>query len=145
MELQNLLIQAVVAAELLSIPFFITLALTYRLELAVVAFWARGALMNMNHPITSNFAMESVEKKEQPLTNAAHQVTWNLSWMISAQVGGILIERHGFTLPMLITVVLYFVSSCLFLLFFHDHEKRVLIPKRRAEMTSREETGDRAP
>jgi predicted MFS family arabinose efflux permease len=117
-------IRTVVGAELASIPFFVALAFTHRLEVAVVAFWLRGTLMNMNHPIARNFAMESVDPTEHEFTNASLETTWNFSWMITAQVGGWLIERHGFTLPMMITVGLYLVSSSLYLAFFHDHERR---------------------
>lgn len=127
------MIQTVVAAELLSIPFFITLAFTPNLELAIVAFWFRGALMNMNHPISRNFAMEAVEVKQQAFTNAALEMAWSISWVVSTQVGGILIENYGFKTPMLITVGFYLVSSYLYWYFFHDFERKVLIPKREAE------------
>jgi predicted MFS family arabinose efflux permease len=127
------MIQAIVAAELLSIPFFITLAFTPHLEIAIVAFWFRGALMNMNHPINRNFAMEAVESKQQAFTNAVLEMSWSISWVVSTQIGGILIERYGFTLPMVITVGLYLVSSFLLLFFFHDYERKVLVPKRKAE------------
>jgi MFS family permease len=127
------MIQTVVAAELLSIPFFITLAFTPNLELAMIAFWFRGALMNMNHPISRNFAMEAVEKQQQPITNAALEMAWSISWVVSAQAGGILIEHYGFKTPMLITVGFYLLSSMLYLFFFHDFERKILVPKRMAE------------
>lgn len=127
------MVQSAVWAQLLSIPFFITLAFTTHLEIAVVAFWFRAALMNMSHPINRNFAMEVVEADQQAFTNAVMEMSWSVSWMVSTQVGGLLIEHYGFALPMLITVVLYFVSSLLYLGFFHDYERRVLVPKREAE------------
>ena len=89
--------------------------------------------MNMSHPINRNFAMEVVEPHQQAFTNAVMEMSWGVSWMVSTQIGGLLIEHYGFSLPMLITVVLYFVSSLLYLLFFHDYERRVLVPKREAE------------
>jgi len=118
------LVRAVVTTELLSIPFFLTLAFTYRLEVAVFAFWMRGALMNMNQPISRNFAMEVVGAEQQPIANSVLEMSWNLSWMISAQVGGWLIDRHGFALPMLVTVVLYFSASNLYFRFFRHYEQR---------------------
>jgi predicted MFS family arabinose efflux permease len=118
------LVRAVVTTELLSIPFFLTLAFTYRLEVAVIAFWMRGALMNMNHPISRNFAMEVVGTDQQAIANSVLEMSWNLSWMISAQVGGWLIDHHGFALPMLITVVLYFSASNLYFQFFRRYEQR---------------------
>ena len=123
------MIRTVVACELLSIPFFLMLAFTARLEIAIFAFWMRGALMNMNHPISSNFAMEVVEPDQHAFTNALLSLSWSLSWMFSTRAGGWLIEGHGFTLPMLVTVTLYFISSLFYLVFFHDYERRVLAGK----------------
>ncbi|NNF07300.1 MAG: MFS transporter [Candidatus Eisenbacteria bacterium] len=119
------MIRTVVAAELLSIPFFLTLAFTMSFPVAIVAFWFRGALMNMNHPVASNFAMEVVGKDRQAITNSILMMAWNGAWMISTQVGGILIENHGFALPILITVGLYFSSSLIYLYFFHNYEDRL--------------------
>ncbi len=118
------LVRAVVTTELLSIPFFLTLAFTHRLDVAIMAFWMRGALMNMNQPISRNFAMEAVGVDQQPIANSILEMSWNLSWMISAQVGGWLIDRHGFAYPMLITVVLYFTASNLYFQFFRRFEER---------------------
>lgn len=120
------MIRMVVLAEVASIPFFLMLAFIRDLPLAVTAFLFRGALMNMNHPIATNFAMEAVGPARQALTNSILTMVWNGAWMVSTQVGGALIEAHGFTTPMLITVVLYFTSSCLYLYFFHDYERDVL-------------------
>jgi predicted MFS family arabinose efflux permease len=131
------MVRTVASAEILSIPFFLLLAFTTRLEVAILAFWMRGALMNMNHPVSRNFAMEAVDEDQQPLTNAAMETAWSLSWMISTQVGGWIIEHHGYSIPMFITVGLYFTASCLYFAFFHDFERRVLVPKRLAEEAAR--------
>jgi predicted MFS family arabinose efflux permease len=128
------MIQTVVGAQLASIPFFLALALTGRMEVAILAFWMRAALMNMNTPILSNFAMEVVDARDQTLTNAFLELSWSVSWMVSAQVGGILIQNHGFTPPFLITITLYGVAAVLLLLFFRGYESRVLVPRRQLEL-----------
>lgn len=117
------MIRTVVAAELASIPFFLLLAFTARLPVAVTAFWFRGALMNMNHPVSSNFAMEAVGEDRQALTNSALMLAWNLSWMLSTQLGGVLIHRYGFTPPMVAAAVLYSISSLLYFTFFDRFER----------------------
>ena len=122
-------IRAAVTTELLSIPFFLVMAFTHQLWAAVGAFWMRGALMNMNQPIVNNFAMEIVPEDQHAVTNSFLTFTWNAAWMVSAQVGGWLIERFGFTTPMLITVGLYMTGSLTTLTLFHDTEKRLLAPK----------------
>ena len=115
------MIPTVVLTEVLSIPFFLMLAFTQSLPVAVFAFWLRGALMNMNHPLLTNFAMEVVGADEQAVTNSMRMLAWNLSWMVSTQAGGWLIEKHGFTLPMLITISLYAVSSVVTYIFWRRH------------------------
>lgn len=127
------MVRTVTWAQYLSIPFFLALAFTTWLPVAVGAFWMRGALMNMNHPISRNFAMEVVDPEHQPMTNAGLEMSWSLAWMVSTQIGGWIIQHHGYTLPMLITVGLYLVSASSFVFFFHDYEGRVLAPKRLAE------------
>lgn len=111
-------VRAIVTTELLSIPFFLILALADRLWLAVLAFWFRGALMNMNQPVSSAFAMEIVPADHQTATNSLRMLAWNLSWMVTAPLGGWLIERYGFTPNMVGTMGLYLAAASLFWIFF---------------------------
>jgi len=116
------MIRAVVLTQLLSMPFMVILAYTYSLPLAITAFLIRGGLMNLGVPIGSNFGMEMVSKSEQALVNAILMLSWTSSWMVSTYYGGRLIENYGYTLPLLIAVVLYFVSSISYYLFFRSSE-----------------------
>ncbi len=118
------MVKTIVSTEILSIPFMIILAFTYSLPLAFAAFLIRGALMNMAQPIGSNFSMEMVSKSEHALVNALMTLGWTSSWMISTAVGGSLIEKHGYTLPLMIAVGLYIVSAILYYLFFRKSEKK---------------------
>lgn len=115
------ILRTVVLTELASIPFFLLLAFSQSLPVAVFAFWMRGALMNMNHPLMTNFSMELVSADQQAVTNSLRMLSWNLSWMVSTQAGGWMIERYGFVPPMLITIGLYAFSSVLTYWFFRDH------------------------
>ena len=111
-------VRAAIATELLSIPFFLVLAVTDRLWLAVGAFWLRGALMNMNGPVTQAFAMEIIPPSEHASANAVRSFGWNASWMLSTLAGGWLIERHGFAPGMFATIGCYLVSAALFWRWF---------------------------
>ena len=114
-------VRAIVTTEFLSIPFFMLLAVADRLWVAVGAFWLRGALMNMNQPVSTAFAMEIVRPEEQAATNSLRMLSWNLSWMVSTAVGGWLIEGHGFTPNMVVTMTLYFTAASLFWTFFRGY------------------------
>ncbi len=116
------MIRAIVLTQLISMPFMVILAYTYSLPLAVAAFLIRGGLMNLGVPIGTNFGMEMVGKSEQALVNALLMLSWTSSWMVSTAVGGFLIEEYGYTLPLLVAVVLYFISSVSYYLFFNTSE-----------------------
>jgi MFS family permease len=111
-------VAAIVGTELLSIPFFLTLAFSNTLPLALLAFWMRSALMQMNQPISSAFALELVPERQMAAVNSVRHVAWNVSWAVSTQVGGLWIAPAGHTPPMLATVVLYVVASTSFWAFF---------------------------
>lgn len=117
------LVRTIVYTELISIPFMLILAYTYSIEWAVFAFLLRGSLMNMAQPLATNFAMEAVTSEERPLVNSLQTMSWVGSWMISAAMGGTLIERYGFAPPLLATIVLYIVSAGLYYYFFKDVER----------------------
>lgn len=115
------LIKMVVTTQLMSIPFFLILAFTGNPALAVAAFLFRGTLMNMAWPMYNNFAMELVPEKNQAGTNSVLSLAWNSSWMISANLGGLIIEKSGFTMVMLITIVLYVTASVSAWVLFRQH------------------------
>ncbi|MGB8658581.1 MAG: MFS transporter [Candidatus Zixiibacteriota bacterium] len=118
------MIKSIVSTQLLSIPFMLVLAFTYRLPLAVFSFLFRGTLMNMSQPIGTNFAMEKVKEEEHAMANAMLMLSWTVSWAVSANLGGRLIKTYSFTPPLLITVGLYVVSSILYYVFFSTNEDR---------------------
>jgi len=118
------LVRSVVLTQLASIPFMLMLSYTYVLWLAVVAFLVRGGLMNLGVPITTNLAMELSDKDEQGLVNSLLMVSWTGSWMVSAALGGRLIELYGYTVAMNLTIALYVLSSVVFFLFFRHTEAK---------------------
>ena len=117
-------IKTVVLTELMSIPFMFILAYTGNVGWAVAAFLLRAAFMNMGQPVSTNFSMEVVTEREQGLVNALMLLAWTGSWTISTNIGGELIERHGYELPMLITIALYVLSSVSYYFFFRKSESK---------------------
>jgi predicted MFS family arabinose efflux permease len=117
-------IRTIVVTQLASIPFMLTLAYTYLLPIAFVAFVMRGALMNIGVPIGTNFGMEMSKEREQGLVNALLMVSWNSSWMVAAAVGGRMIESYGYTVTLNVTVVLYVLSSLFYFWSFQHMEQR---------------------
>ena len=118
------LVRTVVVTQFASIPFMLMLSYTYFLPLAFAAFVIRGGLMNLGVPIVTNLGMELSDKKEQGLVNALLMISWTSAWMVSAAIGGELIEKYGYTFTMNITVFLYVLSSITFYLFFRKVENK---------------------
>jgi len=112
------LIKTAVITQFLSIPFFLIMAFSHSLTLSVVAFYFRGSLMNMAWPMYNNFVMEMVPEEQQAGANSVMSLAWNASWMVSANIGGFIIQQYGFTSVMVITVVLYIASTSSAWLFF---------------------------
>lgn len=123
------MIRTLVYTELISIPFMLILAFTGSLPLAVGAFFLRGAMMNMAQPLSVNFSMEAVRTEEHSLINGMITLAWNLSWVLSASIGGKLIELHSFAPPLVIAAVLYIFSAGLYFYLFAGKERKSMTPE----------------
>lgn len=119
-------VRAVVATELLSVPFLLLLAATDRLWLAVGAFWIRGALMNMNQPVSMAFAMEIVPPADHAAANAVRTFLWNGSWMLATAAGGWIIRDHGYAPAMVATAGCYVLAAALFWAWFRERDRGTL-------------------
>ncbi len=117
------MVRMIVFTELASIPFMLILAYSYYFPLVFAAFLLRGALMNMGQPIGTNFAMEMVPKSHQGLMNALLMFAWTSSWMISTRLGGVVIEGYGYTVSLVVAVVLYIISALTYYVFFRKSEQ----------------------
>ena len=116
-------VRAVAFTELSSIPFIFGIAVSPNLGFAAVSYLARGALMNMAGPIRSNFAMEVVQTEERATTSGLTVMADGIPRAINASVAGQLMKAGNYMLPYIITSVLYFFASILFLIFFQKTEK----------------------
>jgi predicted MFS family arabinose efflux permease len=114
------LVGGVVATQLASVPFMIVLAVSGNFPLVALSFFLRSAIMNMNQPLTSHFAMEVVPERDHAVTNSLLSLAWFLSWSVSADIGGALIERKGYEEPLLIAAGLYVAASVLYWIFFKN-------------------------
>ncbi|HLQ66173.1 MAG TPA: MFS transporter [Candidatus Limnocylindrales bacterium] len=117
------LVAGVVVTQLASVPFMVLLALSHSFPIVAAAFCLRSGLMNMNQPLTSHFAMEVVPERDHAMTNSLLSLSWFLAWSVSADIGGAMIERMGYTQPLLIAAGLYVGASVLYWYFFRDVEE----------------------
>jgi MFS family permease len=120
------LVRGVVLTQLASVPFMVLIALSGSFPVVLLAFFLRGGLMNMNQPLASHFAMEVVPERAHAMTNSLLSLAWFLSWSVSADIGGAMIERKGYTEPLLLAAGFYVLASLLYYGFFRSvDESRV--------------------
>jgi MFS family permease len=89
-------VRAIVSFQLTSIPFFLILAFTTSLPLAVGAFLLRHACMNMVHPVGAHFAMEVARPGQRARVNGLRQAANESSWVAANFAGGELIRHAPF-------------------------------------------------
>jgi MFS family permease len=118
------MVRTLVFTELASVPFMLVMAFSGNVPFVVLSFLCRGALMNMGQPIGTNFTMEMVPQESHALANSLSMLAWNTSWAISTQLGGWVIEHHGYVPSFLITIGLYVASAVLYYYYFSNSEIR---------------------
>jgi MFS family permease len=118
-------VRSVALAQAASLPFLLTIGFAPSLALAALAFWVRGALMNMGGPIYSAFMMEQVAEGERATVNAFASVTWNIGWAVCPYLSGVVQAQWGFSPLFVATAALYGLASVLTYWFFAASESNV--------------------
>ncbi len=115
-------VKALIAFQLLSIPFLILTAFTTSLWLASLGFLMRQALMNAGSPIQSAIAMEIVADKYKGLANSVNQMVFNVGWATMGPIATGLVVASGFywgyAIAFSITAGLYVLSSIYYYVVF---------------------------
>lgn len=115
-------VKALIAFQLLSIPFLILTAFTTSLWLASLGFLMRQALMNAGSPIQSAIAMEIVADKYKGLANSVNQMVFNVGWATMAPIATGLVVASGYywgyAIAFSITAGLYVLSSLYYYVVF---------------------------
>ena len=111
-------VRAVAFTQALSLPFLLMIGFAPWLPVAVMAFLARGALMNMVGPLYNAFTMERVAEGERATVNAFASVTWNVGWAVCPYVSGIVQQQWGFSPLFVATAILYGLAAALTYGFF---------------------------
>src|SRR2546425_1219016 len=75
-------LRAAVWAQLLSLPFLITLGVEKRLDVAVGAFWMRATLMQATSPLLGTFIMEALPSEMRATATGLINLLWNIGWAL---------------------------------------------------------------
>ena len=107
-------LRSAVAAQLLSLPFLVTLGFENRLGVAVAAFWVRATLMQASTPLLGTFVMEALPPEQRATATGVINLLWNVGWAASATLAGGAIQRFGYSVPFAITATLYAAAALYF-------------------------------
>ena len=118
-------VKSVVLSQLVSIPFLLMIALPQSLGIVILSFLLRNALMNMSYPISSCFTMEITPTEQRASVASLVGMAQNLSRAASAIFGGWLMEKTNYSVPYLITAILYLTASIFYWKAFNPREKEL--------------------
>jgi MFS family permease len=119
-------IRALSITQLVSIPFLLMIGFVPFLWIAALAFWMRGALMNMVHPLFNAFAMEQVPESERATISGLMGMSWMSGWAIGPFISGYLQSEPGigFKPIFVITCLFYLVAVILLRRFWQRVDDR---------------------
>ncbi len=120
----------ILTTAMLSVPFMLAMTFASSFGLVLGSFFMRGMLMNMSGPMTSMFEMERVREQDCLFASSILIFCYNVAWTFSTQVGGWLIETHGFRPSFLIAAAFYTSAVGCYWAFFRT-KRAGLNPQRR--------------
>lgn len=110
--------RSVVITQGLSIPFLFILGYIHHLELAVLAYFVRMALMNLSTPVYQIIVMEHVDEKTRGMAASLNNMVWSFGRAIGPIFSGPMQRYWGFDPIFALTIVFYAVSVAMVQLWF---------------------------
>ncbi len=107
-----------VIAQFLSIPFLVAMGLYPIVWIVAATLLVRTFLMNIPGAPLSAYLMEAVPEQRRVIASGVYNVSFQLIGALGAGVGGILINRLGFPLTILLAAPFYAASSILLVVWF---------------------------
>ena len=121
-------VKSMVAIELASLPFFLALAFTTSLPVAMFAFLMRGALMNATHPIIKNLMMQATPAGAREVQTGVNATLWGVGWVVGPLVAGRVLDATSddYAVLMCTTVGLYLLAAILTWTLLRSVERQVM-------------------
>ncbi len=115
-------VRSIMAFQLLSIPFLLTISFPQGILLMTFAFFFRTGLMNMANPLISSLAMEIVDDHSKTHMSGLQSLTNNLFRGFGITIGGSLMYRFTYNTPYYFTIVLYLLGTLIIYKVFYKKE-----------------------
>ena len=105
-------VKVIIGSQILSLPFFVELAMGHFLWLAIVAFVLRNNLMNLAQPVLKQFCQEVVDPQDQNavsvVQHTSRHVFWTMGNFIAAPL--IVLADGTFFYVFVATIICYVVA-----------------------------------
>lgn len=89
-------VKSIALSQLVSIPLLLSIGLLPILPLVAVLFLLRQPLMDMCMGILQVFSMEAAPQQRRGVANSSYQAAFQVTWAISASIGGFVISQMGY-------------------------------------------------
>ena len=104
-------IELIVVNQLISVTLLVILAGEPVIFLALMVLFVRNAAMNGTMPLVTKIQMDNTPRKYRSQLNAANGISWAVFFSFGQVIGGRVVDDYGFTIPILTTAALYFIST----------------------------------
>lgn len=119
-------VNTVIACQLLSIPFLISISFPQGIIIITISFFFRSSLMNMAGPVIGNLAMEIVDDEGRTYMSSMVSLISHLFRAIGIYIGGYLMFNYSYNTPYYFTIATYLVGTfILYNIFKHSDKKEI--------------------
>jgi len=114
--------KGVALTRIASIPFLLVVGYASHVPVMAGALMVRSSLMRLASPLRNNLLMNIARPGERSKINGIRQVASRIGRTAAGPVAGWILSNVSYSLPFLLTSVLYAVGSSLFYLGLHPLE-----------------------
>lgn len=104
-------INTVLACQLLSIPFLISISFPQGIIIITISFFFRSSLMNMAGPVIGSLAMDIVDDETRTYMSSMVSLINNLFRSLGIYIGGYLMFAYNYNTPYYWTILCYLIGT----------------------------------
>ncbi|HAS73608.1 MAG TPA: hypothetical protein DCS67_05640 [Clostridiales bacterium UBA8960] len=117
-------VNTVIACQLLSIPFLISISFPQGIIIVTISFFFRSSLMNMAGPVIGNLAMEIVDDEARTYMSSMVSLISHLFRALGIYLGGYLMFTYSYNTPYYFTIACYIIGTIILYNIFKHSDKK---------------------
>lgn len=106
-------VNTVIACQLLSIPFLISISLPQGIVIITISFFFRSSLMNMASPVINSMAMEICSDDTRTFMSSMISLVNNLFRALGIFIGGYVMYHYSYNTPYYWTILCYLIGTAI--------------------------------